>query len=88
MVDPHPNLIEEWRLNNEEVVLLIDDNENVYKGQFAKALARKGVKLGSAYNRVHKKSCRLPTSVAQRLSWMLLSRQESAASKASSAATS
>ena len=49
MVDPHPIklfdkhlfvLIEEWRLNNKEVVLLIDANEDVYKGKFAKALAR------------------------------------------------
>ena len=44
MVDPHLiklfdkhlfALIEEWRLNNKEVLLLIDANEDVYKGKFA-----------------------------------------------------
>ena len=59
MDDPHPielfnkhlfALIKECRLNKEEVVLMIDANEDVYKGKFAKAIAKPGVELDSAYD--------------------------------------
>ena len=49
MDDPHPlelfvkylfALIKECRLNNEEVVLMINANEDVYKGKFAEAIAK------------------------------------------------
>ena len=46
-------LIKECRLNQEEVVLMIDANEDVYKGKFAKAIAKPGVELDSAYDQVH-----------------------------------
>ena len=59
MDDPHPIklfdkhlfvLIKEYRLNKEEVVLMIDANKDVYKGKFAKAIAKPGVELKSAYD--------------------------------------
>ena len=53
-------LIKECRLNGEEVVLMIDANEDVYKGKFADAIAEPGVELESAYDRVHEK--RMPSS--------------------------
>ena len=60
--DPHPielfnkhlfALIKECRLINEQVVLMINANKDVYKRKFAKAIARQGVDLESAYDRVH-----------------------------------
>ena len=41
---------------------MINANEDVYKGKFAKVIAKQGVKLKSAYGHVHEKRCRLPTS--------------------------
>ena len=43
-------LIKECRLNNEEVVLMIDANKDVYKGKFAKAIAKQGLELEIAYD--------------------------------------
>ena len=39
---------------------MIDTNKDVYKGKFAKAIAKPGVELDSAYDQVHKK--RMPSS--------------------------
>ena len=59
MEDPRPielfanhlfTLIKECRLNGEEVVLMIDANEDVYKGKFADAMAKPGIELESAYD--------------------------------------
>ena len=67
--DPHPielfnkhlfALIKECRLINEQVVLMINANKDVYKRKFAKAIARQGVDLESAYDRVHEE--RMPSS--------------------------
>ena len=69
MEDPRPielfdnhlfTLIKECRLNGEEVVLMIDANENVYKGKCADAITKPDIELESAYDRVHKK--RMPSS--------------------------
>ena len=64
MDDPHPiklfdnhlfALIKECRLNKEEVVPMIDANEDVYKGKLTKSIAKPGVEIASAYDRVHEK---------------------------------
>ena len=69
MDDPHPielfdkhlfALVKKCILNNEEVVLMIDANEGVYKGKFAKAIAKQRVNLKSAYARVHEE--KMPSS--------------------------
>ena len=48
------NLIKQWRAGGEKVILAIDANENVYKGKFAEGLNQAGVKLDSAFTRIHK----------------------------------
>ena len=48
------NLIKQWRAGGEKVILAIDANENVYKGKFADGLNQAGVKLDSAFTRIHK----------------------------------
>ena len=48
-------LLQQWRSDGDEVLLLIDANENVYKGRFARRLADKKVNLKSVYTHLHKK---------------------------------
>ena len=53
-------LIKECRLNGEEVVLMIDANEDVYKGKLSDTIAKPGIELESAYDQVHEKQ--IPSS--------------------------
>ena len=80
-------LIKECRLNNEEVVLMIDANKRAYKGKFAKAIARQGIELESAYDRVHKEMMPSFHSRGSKALIGFLSCQESTAPNTSSVAT-
>ena len=52
--------IKKWRSKGEEIVLVIDANEDVYKGPFAEHLASIGVDMTCAYQKVHKQ--KMPSS--------------------------
>ena len=61
--EPHPRAlfdeylfgsIKKWRSKGEEIVLVIDASEDVYKGPFAEHLASIGVNMTCAYQKMHK----------------------------------
>ena len=70
---PHPKLrklfdewlfgrINEWQKANKDIMLLINANEDIYKGPFADNLVEDGVEMECAYFRLHQH--KIPTSKA------------------------
>ena len=48
-----PALLSLWRLQGEEVLLMIDLNKNIYTGNFVKALAEEDILMDEVFRRVN-----------------------------------
>ena len=81
--EPHPcqlfhkflfSKIKKWQSKCEELILVIDAKEDVYKGLFAEHLVDIGVEMTCAYKKIHKQRIwyHHPTSQAAYRSWASL----------------